>query len=359
MATSTAGTVPGAGSTSDREGWVPPYAPSWVNVLTAWMERLPGPTWLAYIAGMLIGIAASYALIPGAVSLASDAVGLVYYGALPFAALGLIHRLDRTAGEALRDLRPILEASDSEIRGIHHELTVVPRRPAAVLALIAFAITPIGYILDPAGAGIVGYSPALLGFRYLEEAGITAIFLVLVYHTIRQLRTIAQIHSRLGRIDLFDQAPLYSTSKLTSRTAIGLILLLIPSLFLIPGTANASYLIISAGWYGGAIIIAGAAFVLPLRGIHDRIADEKRRLQREVGRRLSTTIEGIHAAVDSGDGSTIEARDKALSTLIAERDLVNKVPTWPWSTGALTGFLSAVLLPLGLWVVTRLLERLV
>lgn len=74
---------------------------------------------------------------------------------------------------------------------------------------------------------------------------------------------------------------------------------------------------------------------------------------------MSTTLDGIHAAVDPGDGSMIEAGNRALSTLIAERDLVNKVPTWPWTTGALTGFLSAVLLPLGLWLVTRFLERLV
>lgn len=29
-----------------------PYAPCWVNVFTAWMERLPGPTWLACVAAI-------------------------------------------------------------------------------------------------------------------------------------------------------------------------------------------------------------------------------------------------------------------------------------------------------------------
>ena len=33
--------------------------------------------------------------------------------------------------------------------------------------------------------------------------------------------------------------------------------------------------------------------------------------------------------------------------------------TWPWSTGALARFLSAVLLPIGLWLITRFLERIV
>lgn len=120
-----------------------------------------------------------------------------------------------------------------------------------------------------------------------------------------------------------------------------------------------SYVVIAVAWYAMAVLIAALAFVLPLRGMHDRLVTEKRRLQGEVGRRLTSTVKAIHAAVDAEDGGAIEARNRALSTLIAERELVNRIPTWPWSTGALTGFLSAVLLPIGLWLVTRALERVV
>ena len=107
------------------------------------------------------------------------------------------------------------------------------------------------------------------------------------------------------------------------------------------------------------MLVAAAAFVLPLWGMHDRFVAEKRRHQGEVGRRISTTLDDIQAAVDSGDGPTIEARNRALASLIAARDVVNHVPTWPWSAGALTGFGSAILLPIVLFLVQRMLAQVV
>ncbi len=98
---------------------------------------------------------------------------------------------------------------------------------------------------------------------------------------------------------------------------------------------------------------------MPLRGIHGRIAGDKARLRGEVGRRITATLEAVHRAVDTGDAQAVTTAHQALSALTAERDLVAKVPTWPWSTGALARFLSAVLLPIGLWLITRFLERIV
>lgn len=338
-----------------------PYSPSWVNLLTAWIERLPGPTWVAYAVAMALGVLLSAvgATLEVAAPSNNAVASTAYYGALPFAVLALIHSLDRTASGALHALRRHLEMDDGEVSDALHQLTVAPARPAALIALFSALVTPLGYAMDPVGAGIVGYSPQGLVFRWFWESLVTSVFLVLVYHTIRQLRLIGRIHEQVREVDVFDQGPLYAMSKVTSRTAIGLVILLVPSLFLLPSEAGVSYLVISAAWYGMAVVIAAAAFFLPLWGMHDRLAAEKRRLQGEVGRRLTATIDAIHAAVDAGDGPGIEARNRALATLIAERDLVNRIPTWPWSTGALTGFVSAVLLPIGLWVATRTLERFV
>lgn len=337
-----------------------PYGPSWANVVASWLERLPGPAWTAYVGAMALGILLSAVEASGETTVrTSDTLAITYYGALPCAVLWLMHSLDRTAGRALSTVGPLLQMDDAESAAMHYRLTIAPARPSALLALFAFALTPVGYILDPAASGVVGLTGQGLFFRYAWESLVTAVFLVLIYHTIRQLRLIAQIHDGIGRIDVFDQGPLYAFSQLTSRTALGLILLLAPSLFLLPSSADVSYVVIAVAWYAGAVLIAALAFVLPLRGMHDRLVTEKRRLQGEVGRRLTSTVKAIHVAVDAEDGGAIEARNRALSTLIAERELVNRIPTWPWSTGALTGFLSAVLLPIGLWLVTRALERVV
>jgi len=148
-------------------------------------------------------------------------------------------------------------------------------------------------------------------------------------------------------------------SRVTTGTAVGLLVLLVPSLFLFPQKAGISYVVITAGWYGLAVTVSGAAFALPLRGMHDRLVAEKRRLQGEIGRRISTTLDQVQAAVDAEDLPAIEARNRALATLVASRDVVNRVPTWPWSSGALIGFASAILLPIVLFLVQRVLVQVV
>lgn len=337
-----------------------PYARSWPNVLASWLERLPGPTWAAYAGAMALGLLVSFieAALDGTTT-PGDTFGLVYYAVLPFGSLGLMHALDRTAGRALQALQPLLGVADAEIEAMRYELTVAPARPAALLTLLAFAQTPIGYIMDPVGTGIVGYPARALLFRWAWESLVTAVLLVLIFHTIRQLRRIDRVHRGIARVNVFDQGPLYAFSEVTSRTALGLILLLAPGLLLIPPGADVPVLAMTAVWYALVVAIAAAAFFLPLRGVHARLVDEKRRLLGEIGRRLSSTVDAIHVAVDSGDPPAIESRNRALSALVAERDLVSRVPTWPWSTGSLTGFLSAVLLPLVLFLAQRFLGGLV
>ena len=54
-----------------------------------------------------------------------------------------------------------------------------------------------------------------LVFRFAWASLITAIFVVLVYHTLRQLRLIAavQVHERITPFDVFDQGPLYDHAR--------------------------------------------------------------------------------------------------------------------------------------------------
>lgn len=49
--------------------------------------------------------------------------------------------------------------------------------------------------------------------------------------------------------------------------------------------------------------------------------------------------------------------NKALANLVIERDTLEKISTWPWGRGTLTGFLTALILPILLWIITRILER--
>ena len=338
-----------------------PYARSWVNVVTAWLESLPGPTWLAYaVAATAWTLASSFApgasvwaIAPTDLAFGPALSATLYYGTLPVAVLGLMHLLDSRARLAVAALAPRLALDPEAVAELTYRLSVAPARPAAIIAIAAPAFTAIGFILDPVGSGIVGYDSVAMAFRIVAEALITALFVVLLLHTFRQLRLIAGIHRDITEFSLFDQGPLYGMSGVTSTTAIGLLLLLGPSVLLIPAGANAAYIVLTAFWYGLAGVVAAAAFFLPLRGVHDRLGAEKRRLRGEVGRRIAQTAEALNAAVDTGDGPAVDLRHRSLMALVAERDLVERAPTWPWSGSSITGLISAILLPLVLFMIQR------
>lgn len=349
--------VAGSNERTDGRAAATPYKPSWVNLAIRRIERLPGPAWLAYVIFGSAGIVASAGQSMGTQLSSYDLASAVYYGALPSAIFFLIHHLDGTTADAIRSLRPLLTMQDAEVDDLGYRLTVIPARPALIATVISLILGPLGYISDPVGSGIAGLEPWALVLRYAWESLISASFLLLVYHTYRQLRLVDQLHHQIPQVDIFDQGPLYRFSRVTSQTEIGLILLLVPGILLIPAEAGASTIVISLTWYGAAVLMAIAAFVLPLRGMHDLVVTEKRRLAAETGRRITSTLDQIHAAIDAGDGPAVTSRNGALSSLIAQRDLVAKVPTWPWSTGALTGFVSAILLPIALFLVQRILSQ--
>ncbi len=206
------------------------YRPSWVNVVAAWVDRRPGPAWLAYMGLMAAGIALQ--LLAAAVEPAIQQAGAIqatYYGALPVAVLGLIHLLYRSSTRALQVLRPVLTLTDADVVDVTYQLVVVPTRPALAITAVSIVITPLGYVMDPVGSGAASLSPVGLVLRWGSESLVTALFLILIFHTFRQLRLIDRLHASIGDVDLFNPGPLCAMPRVTSTTAAGLVVLLAPA----------------------------------------------------------------------------------------------------------------------------------
>ncbi len=337
-----------------------PYAPGWINRLTWWIDRAPGPPWLVFAA--MLAITESITLLQSRVGGvgANVEVGTgIFYGALPVALLWLIYYLDGEAHQAMDTFEPALDGSEVELARLRYGLTVVPATPALVVTGLGVAAQAAQYILDPAGSVIVGLTPAGLALRALGEGIVTILIVLLLYHTLRQLRAVDRLHALATRVDLFRPAPLYAFSLLTSRTAIGLILIVAASLVADPTTVQAMSPVYLVTWVGGMVAVAVAAFVLPLRGMHQRIAAEKGRLQGEAGERLKATIAALHRSVDKDDLAQADALNKTLASLVSERDVLERLPTWPWRPGTLGTFVTALGLPIVIFLVTRYLDRLV
>lgn len=339
-----------------------PYAPSWVDRLMDWIERRPFPPWVVYaglgggLVGLLIAVKAADGTYPAQFYLWHLVLALtgVYY-------LALVHGLDHLAARALAAFRPNLTVDDATYARLAYELTTMPARPLlgftafwGAWSLLLVATTPatmyqtFSMFTSPA-ASVVEFALWLLAW---PAGG------ALIYHTIHQLGLVSRILTTYTRIDLFALQPLYAFSRLTAATAAGFVLIAyawlsaLPMLFTL-STAPFAVIMVLIN-----IILVAATFSGPLWGVHRLIVAEKRTWQAALGARLRATILALQQAVDTGDRAAGTQYKDIFASLSAADAALDKVPTWPWNPATVQGLITAVFLPLVLWLITRVLERL-
>lgn len=338
-----------------------PYQPSWIHRFIDWVERLPGPSWLFYLALwlaiFLLANAAKWldgsqplgAIKPLSTVGASDGV---YF-------LALMHYLKGAAGAALRTFRPALAVSENEYNRLYYRLTTLPARGALLASGIGAAVAILTVLLNPTMPGPY-YASSLLAT--VLGSGITVftftVTAALVYQTIHQLTMVSRVHATVMRINLFQPDPLYAFSGLTARTAMGYLLLADTAvLVMLEFMREEAIDSMALGIMVFMMLLAAVAFVLPLLGIHRRMVEEKERLESEANRRLEAAIAELHRRVDAMHLTDMSELTSAIESLEIETNLLAKIPTWPWQPGTLRVAISPVLLPVAVWLIQRFLER--
>jgi hypothetical protein len=316
------------------------------------LEGLPGPAalWIVAAAAVLALVGHLASWVSGETPVGEPRLELLF--PMPFLAffLTLIVVLDSVARSAFDEFRASLDETEETIRRLRADLTSIPDVPAAIAIAVAIVINNAGN----SGEGGGFTEPPLTGIILIIFWTITVSALgLLLLHTLRQLRQVRRLLARVARVDLLDPGPINAFSRLTAATAGGI--LSIGVLFAVVDAGDPSS-------YGIGVeilfaVIATAFFVLPVRGIHDRLAAEKARLLGDANARLRVTLDRIHAMVDADDLGRADELHKTQSALIAERDLYLRLSTWPWSAGTFRGFASAVMLPIFIGVVLRLLSN--
>jgi hypothetical protein len=335
-----------------------PYSPSWLDRLMRWIDHSPGRIWGFYLAtllGLPILINAIFWIDGGLPFGTIHPAGTVFVLFVAFL-LGLYHYLTRVAARSLDSFRPLLELDDEEVARIHFDLAALPAWMGWLSAILGILFAALAWIGEPNPYGDLTPNTPLVG---LADVAITAFlwatFLCVLLRTIRQLRMVRRLHSRVTKINLLSLGPAHAFSSLTARTGIGIVLLLVFSYLFDPSAARG---VIDLATYSVCAVLAILAFVLPVIGIRDLIEREKdSALDRTTGL-LQTSIDSLHQDVGLRDFSQAKETEAAIRALTLERDLYAKVSTWPWNPVVFRGFASALLLPLVLWLVTRLLERL-
>lgn len=350
MAKETGG-IPGSGASTWR------YPPSWLDRLFDFIRRLPGPTWVAYVLLLVpsIFVATSALWLSGLRPWGEMDPAQIFWGTSTVGVLAAMHRLRIVAGSSFDVFRPALGDGVPDPEAIRYELTVMPARSILLITLFGFVITPLYYLADPVASQVVGLNGLGLIARALSEGFTTVVVLAILYQAIRQARRVTRLHAVAEHVDPFRAAPLYAFSRLTAQTGVVLIMFNALGLILNPTitteNALALYLPWMAAFLGGTIAI----FVVPLLGMHRRLADLKDGLEDAVDGRMRILLGELNEAIDDRATDRADGLDRMVSALRHEREVLVKLPTWPWSTATLRGFGSALLLPIGLFLVQRYL----
>jgi hypothetical protein len=350
-----------------------PYAPSWLDAIVGAIERLPGSTWFAYV--VLTGLAFAFVAVEASLSsrglFGQDPAYFAYAFGFVYM-LAAYHFLSRGALSAWDSFRPATACNDAQAARWRTELSTTPARTAAVLygsAVIAYLVL---LAWSPQGFDLVGHQPAFVAMRVLSEAfWLAPLSWMVVYLIYRQTRIVSQLHRSVVRVDLLQPGPLHAMSRLTARNSIALLVIQLFLIFVpLPNVSESARLALALVVLP-FIAVSVAAFVLPLRGMRSLLEQERDRRTATVASRLDATLSMIHEVIDEETSGTrdaessrlaqvrIDALNKALTSLLAERDFVGRLSTWPWNTSTLRAVASAFALPIVLFLLTQALERFV
>jgi hypothetical protein len=332
------------------------YRPGVLSRVLAWAGTLPGRGWWLYplLYALLFTWSHGIVWLTGQVPIGAInpllAVGVFY---MPYT-LAAIAYINRSSEHALATFWPATGWPVDEREEWRWRFVMSPGRLDVAALGLGVAVAVVAFL--SASPDVIGAESGRVALfvAYLPTAASGyAIALLALIHTTHQLRLVARIHREATAIDPFDRVSLYAFSALTVRTGLAYVL------------SGYYTLVFNGGFQAGnvvAIIVLGAVFavglacfVLPLWGIHGRLVREKQGLARAAEARLGRLVQEFDRRIEAGQFEASKTVADALAGAADIRRRVLELPTWPWRPQLFSGFVSALLLPVAVYLLTRVL----
>ena len=334
------------------------YKPSWIDLITQRIERLPIRARTFYVLSgiVLIAFRLLFLWLDGGMDAVELLPVIIFNGlAAPFL-LALIHLLDDQAVTALNSMRPMIETTEGEFEQLKYRLANMPFPVPLIvgLGMTTFLILTPYITAEPIRFAALERMPMFGIVFHIIDKSSGFLSGVIIYHTIRQLRLVNSITSHRIRINLFQIGPLQAFSRLTASTAIGLVLFMNLWLLINPDLLADP---VNIGFAAGFGIIIITVFVWPIYGIHRLIGAEKAKALQEIDLRLEEVFLKFDQHFREDDYPAIEILNGTISSLEIQRGRVDAVPTWPWKPGTIRSVMAAIALPLLLMLVQILVEQ--
>jgi len=335
------------------------YSPSWIDRLTDWIDSFPGSSWFYYI-GLALVILLLQAItmwIEGVAPPGTIFQYQVFFAGVIAFFLALFFYLDKWAGSALDKLKPELMVGEETYQELHFQLTTLPMGLTILASLILLALNFVSELITGPYLPVVlisyPISASLMRIIYLVS---WILFGAFMYHTIHQLMMIDHIYIEHTDINLFRMRPLYAFSNLSAFTSGSFAMIIYGFIAVNPGVQlNDPVLLV---WILIFIISAMVAFVWPQLGMHRLQVAEQERLLDEAYMRMEKAVARLHQQVDDENLEGMEDLNFAIASLDIEVNSIRSVRTWPWEPETLQILVTALALPLGLWFIQLVLERL-
>jgi hypothetical protein len=321
------------------------------------MYQLPLPRWLSNLLfplGLFIlAHAIIYLLDPSlAWTVQWEIVNLAFWLAFGLVAYNNL----RSAGpEALDDFRPCLQMDDEEYDALGKRFLALPKAWGWLpLAAFVFAILFTSF-RPPIPARPEVASFVRMTMILLATVTFTGAFHLIVT-VIRVLKTIDQLYEQIAEINIFNLQDLHAFSALSARLGI---------FFIIAGSLSYILNIVILGGQPQVetavffmflnSLMAVLAFVLPLLGIHRKLAEEKKVVARENNRRLEAALRTLYERSDRSQLKEMPLIKAQIGVLMELRREIETISTWPWQPQTLRGFLAAISLPILVWLIQQYL----
>lgn len=335
----------------------PPYQPSWLDRLNAWVERLPISSFLVYLLfyftlaflDQLIGA------IEGYRPFGENLQQTLLYPLFAFEAFYYIYLSYGYCLDALANFQALLNVPRQHFQKLEYEFAILPAVWVNTLTIIAILSSVAVSFFSPALFGIsvkitVVY---ILGQTLSWLSGLLAIA-ILVYRLVRQTRMVNRIYKLVVNVDLYNLGPIYALSSFMGKASLILLLILYSNLVSDPNNLQIS------GFLQGSVAIsfvALAGFVLPLIGINRRLVAAKATLMQEAGSQVKSSFERLNKEQATKTLANISNTRQLVDAVIRKREFIESIPTWPWQAGTLRNLLLGVFLPLLIWTIQQVLLR--
>ena len=340
-----------------------PYQLSWYDRFTDWLEGLPGPLPGYYIFGALISVGLYVAVqaFQGAYADSRFYPWHIFLALQPWIVLTWIHYLDKVALVALERFQPAVEPDKEILQVARYKITTLPARPALAATVLGILLYLLIYgssstsQLSVFGLATSTISLITVGIYFLLMWGLLGLA---VYHTIHQIAVVRELFATVTKADPYNPEPLYAFSGITGRTAAILLLIsycwtlmLIQTKWLQAGSASGLGVNIFFAFFSLFI------FAWPLWGAHQLLAEAKKTAMAKNAALMRAATGELHDRIERKEMGAIKEWQTALGALELERSRLDKLPTWPWRPEALRGLIAALVVPILVWVLQYLLER--